>query len=229
MADRRGQEFKEFPADWSGKAKAKRSTGKKIGIGCGALAVGFVVLGTIGAIVGEPDTGGNTTEPVVANSAAPATVSTSEASEKVELQVQAKALWQSVIAQSTRCDDAAKRVGAAGKTGNMYTLYPAAQEGAEICMDARMETDRLDPPAAADGDVEDAFEKAITECAAGHGMRGLAFQQLASVADGDMRPSKMAEVKETMGVAGRANLTCVASFYEAIGKAGLDMKTLEIK
>lgn len=79
--DRNG-EYGQFPKDFLG--KKRRTTGQKVGIGCGALLVAAVALGGIGAMLGDPKADGDATDPTVANAIAemPETKATADAAAK---------------------------------------------------------------------------------------------------------------------------------------------------
>ncbi|MEP9401882.1 hypothetical protein [Sphingomonas sp. VNH70] len=144
------------------------------------------------------------------------------ATAKAALTNETKALWGEIVAASEACEEWGTVIGDAAKAGNTYALYDAATKGATACRNGYRRVDDLKPPPSSTGDIEDAFEKGIDTCGSALIARQIAYEKTAAVADGNMRPSAVAEVTEAMKRAGGGGLACAGTFVEAAAKAGVD-------
>ena len=195
----------------------------------GMLAVGGLVAFIVGVAL-SPTPAPTTKGPAAVASVPPpdAAVAKATAGEaKRVLETETKTLWASLLQAIEPCDRAAEQVAKTTKTGNIYEVYPAAKAGTEACGEASRAVEALSPPNSATGEVAAAFEKGLDACENGQQARTVAFSKLAEVADGDMRPSAVTEVKEYMQAAGAAGLVCAAGMLEAATKGGVDTKFFE--
>lgn len=134
-----------------------------------------------------------------------------------------KGLWDQVITAGEACDTAGKAVVAAADKRDVYELYPVLKDGIEGCRTSYQATSELKPPAAATGEVKDAFKEAIDTCGMAHINKQMAFEAMAKVVDGDQRPSAVAEARSQAETAQMGQLACAAGFMKATDKAGFQL------
>lgn len=214
------EDFREFPDDFLG--KRRRTLGQKIGLGCGVLLVSVMALSVIGAIVGDPREDRKRQNISAVSSTVRAHEGVSDANAVATLRGQVKTLWETIRSQSRGCDDAVGDVANAAGRSDRYALYETATRGASACAEAATRVRKIDVPAAAKGDARDAFNEGIELCSNALILRQIAFDKVARVADNDLRPSSVADVREAMASAGDTGRRCGAALAVVAVQAGVD-------
>jgi hypothetical protein len=139
------------------------------------------------------------------------------------LRQETQALWNALVKTTAPCDAAAKEVGTATASGDVYSAYPVVKRGETVCQEAWLATRSLSAPASSTGEVEELFEKAIKTCSQASFARSSAFESMLKVIDGDSRPSAVNEAKEALTTAGMGPAACVAGMMAAAEKGHVDM------
>lgn len=125
------------------------------------------------------------------------------------------------------CDAASKLVASASeKQRDVYGLYEVVKDAEGRCTASWQNLRELEPPRSARGEVKKQFTEAIGNCGTAYWMKKEAYEKMANVLDGDMRPSAVATAKSSMEDASGAQLACVAGFMVAAEKAGVPMTAL---
>lgn len=144
---------------------------------------------------------------------------------KEAIALAAKGMWTQVTAQVGPCDEAGKHVATvAGRRNlNIYDLYPMVQQAQSICSDAGLNIGRIPVPAAIPSGDRAAFKEAIETCGNAYFAKGIAYDQMAKVLNGDMRPSAVNDAKQASEGAQAGTMLCAIGFMKAVGDTGLPL------
>jgi len=150
---------------------------------------------------------------------------------KAALQRQSDELWGKIEATLQPCDAYVQAAGeavsasgsGAGSTADAYEAATTAKRACDLVVSDMFE---VKPPAAARGEVKDAFDDAISTCRDTATVKSMTMQSLAKYLDGDRRPSVEVEIKERMADSKTQAMRCVLSYLKASEKGGVTMKSL---
>jgi hypothetical protein len=149
-------------------------------------------------------------------------------SPKSSLTNETKALWNQLISTTSSCDEAAKTVASSvQKKFDVYELYRQAKDASQLCGEAASSVQALDPPPSADGAIADAFDEAIDRCSDSYTIKGSAYQKMLVVLDGDMRPSAVSDLEDSMKAANSLSLGCAAGMMQAAAKGDVPLSAFE--
>ena len=195
-----------------------------------ALAIsGFVGLIAVGASAKDPPKveipAAKPSALASTASSAPATPATPSTSD--EAKAAFVSLYRSVLDTSKPCDTSIDRLGKAASSGNRYTTYAVAKQGAAACRDAAMAFQDMQAPAGLPTDAEEVTTKAISACQNAYISRQMGMEKAMEVADGDGKPSVVSDMSDNLQAGQNGVLMCVAGFFDAAGKAGIDLKRLK--
>lgn len=195
----------------------------------------FIILGSMGGCVA----GASMLPPVEATSAgaekAPAKVADKEPARVAEApakpagmnQAEFDAVWSQVKMKMEQCDVPLRRAGEAVGTGNAYAAFAPVKAAGEACKSVWLEMGRIEIPRSAKGDVKKAMQAAQDTCESAAYQKKEAMEQMAKVLDGDMRPSAMAELQETLERGKALASGCWIGFMSAADDAGLTLPELD--
>lgn len=136
------------------------------------------------------------------------------------------AMYRHIIETAKPCDKSVDALGKAAKTGNVYSTYQVAKDGAEACRDASTSIGEMETPGGLPSEAADAVGKAIEVCRNAYLYRQLGMEKAMQAADGDARPSVMSEMAENMKTAQHGVILCVAQLFMTSQAVGVDPKIL---
>jgi hypothetical protein len=197
------------------------------GLTFGGLAA-FIV-----AIVASPTPPKTETSPVAAASPSPAAKATSPAAEAVskvgdkEGQAAFLALYRQLLETAKPCDKSVAALGKAAGTGNSYSTYQVAKDGAEACRSAYTAINRMETIEGLPSDGTEKLENALQTCGNAYLYRLMGMEKAMEVADGDDKPSVVSDMSEKLRLAQSGIMLCVAGFYETSAAIGVDSKQMQ--
>lgn len=151
----------------------------------------------------------------------------SKPASKIDLTADTKAMWDEILVAVAPCDAASKLVASASdRSGDVYEVYEVVKEAESRCTVSWQALNDLDPPRSAKGQAKKHLAEAISTCSTAYWMKKEAYEKMAKVLDGDMRPSAVTTAKSSMEDATGAQLACVAGLMGAAEKAGVPMSAL---
>lgn len=198
--------------------KSRRHAGK-------ALLGSFIVFvaGAVLAAIGSPSSGGANKADAKAVPSAPTKPTVSP---KEQLTQESKALWIHLHETMEPCDAATKDVQDIPKhASDAYQAYSVVKDAQEACENVSGKISALKPPPSAQGDVRKAFEDALEECSTAYFARSAAFSKVATVLDGDDRPSAVVEARKGVDAASVLGMGCALKFVQAAVKGGVRYET----
>lgn len=138
----------------------------------------------------------------------------------------AKSLWGQITTQVSSCDEAAKIFSDyMGRRGaSVYEAYPLAQQANRICSTAGTNVSRIPVPDEIPSSKRDAFKDALETCRNAYYAKSSAFDQMAKVLNGDMRPSAVNEARQAAERAEAGTALCGLGFLKAVNDAGLSLE-----
>lgn len=135
-------------------------------------------------------------------------------------------LWNRINSTVSQCDGVSERVSveAGRRNPNPYTLYPLLQSAKSICSSEGFEVRRLTVPDAIPARFREGFEEAIETCSNAYLAKSTAFDSMAKVLDGNMRPSAVSAAQQNAQRAQAGVMLCGIRFMAASNEAGLDLE-----
>lgn len=197
----------------------KEQRNRKIGIGCAAaLVVWLVLLGTLGQCYAEPEIAGD------AASGEP-----SEPAGLTEAQEAKAGQWFVKLTNiSNGCDSRMQELGnamqAVGQgSGSMYEGYAVARETRDSCGKVWQAYRDIEPPGFLN---EDAADEAGESCKLSAFVKMEAAETAMEIFDGDMRPSQMDKLGEDLKLARANSIQCVTQASAVMSGEGIDLAEL---
>ena len=139
-----------------------------------------------------------------------------------------KALWKQLVAATKPCDDAAKEIAVSAQSGfDVYRLYRQAKGAQQLCSEAAGDLRSLGVPASAQDGVADAFEEAIQGCSNSYMVKSATYQKMLVVLNGDMRPSAISDLEDSMRAAETLTMGCTIGVVQAAAKGDVPLSTFE--
>jgi hypothetical protein len=129
--------------------------------------------------------------------------------------------FREMLAAAEPCDAAFKRMGSIDARDGALWAYTQARDGQATCEAAWLTISRMKPGEALEGEIETAVEGAIDRCGTAYFLRKRALEKMMAVLDGEGRPSAMLALQDDAKAGQEGVLVCVASWYDAAGKAGV--------
>ncbi|WP_292035553.1 MULTISPECIES: hypothetical protein [unclassified Brevundimonas] len=148
------------------------------------------------------------------------------AQQKPAMTAAAKTLWEQVSAQASPCDVTGKNLADyMGRRGaSVYEAYDLARQASRICSETGTNIGRLrvsdDIPSSKRG----AFSDAVETCRNAYYAKSSAFDQMATVLNGDMRPSAVADARQAAERSQAGTTLCGLAFLKAVNDAGLSLE-----
>lgn len=208
-------------------------------IGCIGLIVLVAVLTMIaGAIFGGASDKGASNDPVgVSGSVAPSTKKSSTTvlpqtakpaphHPKYDLPGEALATWHMFQLTTEPCTTSTDAIYNDWKNADRYTIYPLLMTGQHDCGEAGAVISGLQPPDGASEAVRTKFGTALSDCGSAYSAVATAFKQMASVFDGNDRPSAVLEAKQASQAAADAKGACTMEMIEAVTSAGVSTSAI---
>lgn len=134
--------------------------------------------------------------------------------------------YRQTLENAEPCDAAYKRMGTIDARQGAVAAYAQAREGHTTCEAAWLAISKLEPDEALKGAIEEAVEAAIERCGSAYFLKQRALEKMMGMLDGDSRPSAALALQEDAKAGQAGVLACVASWYEAAGKAGIKPEAL---
>lgn len=137
----------------------------------------------------------------------------------------ATGLWRQINSTVAGCDAASEAVAdaAGARNPSPYVLYPLVQQAKSVCADEGLEVSRLDVPEAIPSRYREGFEEAIETCSNAYLFKTSAFDSMAKVLDGNVRPSAVSDAQQGAERAQAGIMLCGIRFMKAANDAGLDL------
>lgn len=132
----------------------------------------------------------------------------------------AEKLWTDFSLAVKPCDEARKSVAVAIGGNEAVAIYSAAKDAERVCNGTWQEVQRLEVPAAAEGEVRTRLEKALETCEQTEFGKKWSLDLLQRAVDRGMRPSDVTEFQEVAQSTEAGMLLCAAGFLEAVESAG---------
>lgn len=198
---------------------------RMVGIGCGLLLLVALVIAMLGS--------GNETTPAPTPSATSS--GEDEAPEPGSAAADVKAatisFYSALFEGMGPCDRAAKhtaQVAAGFETGasSIYDGYSAATSQASACRESWGTLNDLAIPAELKGPAEEAAEKARDACSNAAIAKQMGAETMQEVFDGNMKPSKVEEMRQQAEAAQAGVLACAVSAMGVAMKAGVKIEDL---
>lgn len=196
-----------------------------------ALAIctlaGFIAIGAFAKV--SPKDTARTEKPGESKSATPSAPATAyPAASREEAQNGLISLYRTVLETAKPCDASIGQMGKAASTGNQYATYDVAKAGAAACREAATAIREMEAPTGLSSDAAEATTKAIGDCGGAYLFRQMGMEKAMLVADGDGRPSLVSEMSENLKTGQAGVMVCVADFFVAAEKAGIDPKKMRV-
>lgn len=133
-------------------------------------------------------------------------------------------LWNRINSTVAQCDAISERVAVESGRRNPspYTLYPLVESADSICSAEALEVRRLTVPDAIPSRYRGAFEDAIETCSNAYFAKSSAYESMAKVLDGNIRPSAVSAAQQNAERAQAGVMLCGIGFIKAATDAGLD-------
>lgn len=216
--------FRPLPKLWMGTRPRALA-----GVG---VAFGLFVLTAI--VIPPPAPSGDGKKSVAASDAAQEPRADSPAAEESATpsqKVAATEFYKSMFASLKGCDVAAKETANViermqGGSGSVYDGYSAATAQVAACRDSWREAERLDLPADLSAIAEEAADKAKETCANTALAKQMVGETAQEVFDGNMKPSKIEEMKQRAETAQAGVMACAVNTMAVAMKSGVDIKDL---
>ncbi len=207
--------------------KSRRPLAKKLAIGGGvAFIIGVIFTPTPPASTKSPASVA-TQEPGASASSTPSPSPTASDVASAAAKDEFIQRYRQMLAAAKVCDEASETLGKAANSGSQLATYQAAQGGRDACRAAAGTIGELDAPEDLPDAGEAAFDKAKDTCRNAYIYRQLGMEKAMQAADGDARPSVVSEMQENMKTGQAGTLLCVAQWFDAAGKSGIDVKALD--
>lgn len=201
------------------KREQQAEQGRKAAKGCGLAILGFILLAFI---VGALSTcGGETPAPAQT----PKTAS-GKAPTAGELKGAVMGHWKQVLAVMSECDQAALRAGDVLQEGDAADSYSAVKRAQDSCLSTSSDIRALGTPALVSSESKAEFTKAMDLCSNAYVSKWSAFGSAAKAIDEGMRPSLIAEFKDSTERASLLTTGCLLEYNSAATTAGV---TLDFK
>jgi hypothetical protein len=131
-----------------------------------------------------------------------------------------------------RCDIAGKALADVGERlgqgrASVYDAYNAATKVESGCRESWNALGDVKVPSEFKGTIKEKAEDTLETCQNAAILKQMSGKAMAEVFDGNMKPSKMAEVQEQTSAAQAGVLACVASIFTTAGQAGVDLEKLK--
>lgn len=137
----------------------------------------------------------------------------------------ATGLWNRINSTVAGCDAASKAVSdaAGARNPSPYVLYPLVQQAKTVCASEGLEVSRIDVPDTIPARHRDGFKEAIETCSNAYLAKMSAFDSMAKVLDGNVRPSAVSDAQQNAERAQAGIMLCGIRFMKAASDAGLDL------
>jgi hypothetical protein len=183
----------------------------------GLVAAGLVTFGVVGAIAPPPSAADlGVAKPAPAVSAAPAPATPSPPSRDV-IDASFSATQSALLAAAKPCDAAMTK---AAHTRGQYASYNVSVETKQICRQASIDIGHVRFADPAPSAAQDDLNKAVDCFALAYGLKSVAMEKAAALMDGDQRPSKVAEFRDTLSYAGEQHRACMEQYAAAAAAHG---------
>lgn len=200
-------------------AKDKAGTAKRIGKGCLWVGGGlFALIVAIGIFAPEPEPDGSPPEVAEATAFSP------------DLKADVRQWYGQVLATGTPCDNAMAVLGeqltAFGEgDGNVFDGYSAAKAAERICAAGWLAYSDIPEVEGLPSETE--AEETIETCKSAYFAKKEAASIAAEVMDGDMRPSKVDEMRQSVEAGNSDTMACVAGAMQVAVSVGIDLKEVQ--
>lgn len=208
-------------------------------------ALGFTSMMLIGAAAPPPANDPQTSAPSAApathtgasknsNTAAPVQDEAARvAGEKAERTQAMRAAYLGMLELTAPCDKAVGSVGTiAAAVGNgratTIDLYAAAKSGQERCQAAWLGVKGIEAPDGLPDEGEAALEAAVETCGSAYFLKQRAMETGMTIADGGAKPSLAVSFQEDLRAAQSGVLQCIAGWFGAAQKSGIDAAALKV-
>jgi len=210
------------PADVESRVKGQR---KAVAIGCGvilAVIVGLAALGSSGDEASDKSSSDNV---------ATADENPEPGSADPAVKDAAIGFYRSLFAGMGACDKAASKTADVAnglETGSttIYDAYSAATAQVAACKASWHELDGIEIPSVLAGPARDAAEKAREICSNTALTKQMGAETMQEVFDGNMKPSKIEEMRQHAEAAQAGVLACVAGATDVAMRAGVNLEDL---
>lgn len=146
--------------------------------------------------------------------------STDAAGATANLAAQTTEFYQGFERAALTCDAAGEQVQAAVKRGGDVAAYQALRDAEAACKDAFMAISNLHLPKDAEGETKAALKSAKDACSTAYFSKRDAYRDVATVLDGDTRPSAQATAMQSSRDANDELEVCVSKMITAVRGAG---------
>ncbi|MCP5397274.1 MAG: hypothetical protein H6918_11180 [Sphingomonadaceae bacterium] len=211
-----------------------RSALKTLGIG-GAVVVGFAAIASLlGSPAGTPEEkAARQADVVKAEQKAEEDKEASLAQAK-EREAEVALVWYNrIISISEACDSSTSELQTQfediGNGSNVYTIYETARTTRDKCGEAWKAYESLEAPSEFSGELRDKATETSEACASAFFAKRQFADIAMEIADGDQRPSKVAEGVDYAKAGGAGVMLCVASAMETATLAGADLSDISPK
>jgi len=168
-------------------------------------------------------TSGTTSARVAPPKAAPAPKPT-----PADGQAEVTAMWTALKAATKPCDDANQRMSdvteALGKGSTVYTAYDTATWASKVCWDSSGDLSSIPRPKSFPKPIRKKFDQAIDDCQEAYLYRSTSLTEMATVFNGDRRPSRISTVKGLSASATTKSLTCIMALTATAQEAGVKLE-----
>ncbi|MCB2089102.1 MAG: hypothetical protein R3E18_00715 [Sphingomonadaceae bacterium] len=208
-----------------------RSALKTLGIG-GAAVFGVAALASFFSSAAETPEEKATREAAALEADQKAKESKQAALEKAKVQeAEAAVAWYNrIISISEACDTSTNELQSQfesiGNGSSVYTIYSTAKVTRDQCGEAWRAYENLEVPAEFSDEARDKAKDTSEACANAFFAKRQFADVALEIADGDQRPSKVAEGVDYAKAGGAGVMLCVASAMEAATLAGADLSDL---
>ena len=204
-------------------AKRKRDQTQGAAAGCGCLAV-------VGIVIASLTMCSSGHQQVAPKSVAKAGVpQKNEPPAPAELQAATTTFYRDIMSAMQPCDAGGKKAAIVARQigkarASVYDGYAAAKEMVDGCRNSEEAIAAVTYPGEFTGEIKDAADKVVETCRDAATMKQMAGETELEVYDGDMKPSKVSELKERIDAGQAGVLQCVVLGMQLAGKAGVDAK-----
>ncbi|MGE5564728.1 MAG: hypothetical protein ACM3YN_01025 [Parcubacteria group bacterium] len=137
---------------------------------------------------------------------------------------QAKQLISDLSAVTDPCDKFGKAVGDAFGNYDMLTAYENATNAEGVCYDAAGKVESVALPAYLSEQGKKDVKAALHDLSEAYSMKAYTYKGMAKVADGNMKPSMVSDVKSRQEMATAGQLSGLAQLMTILVREGAEMK-----
>ncbi|HEX8553412.1 MAG TPA: hypothetical protein VF695_01770, partial [Sphingomonas sp.] len=134
--------------------------------------------------------------------------------------------YRQLLVLAKPCDQAVTALAKAANSGDQYSTYEAAKHGDRVCRKTATTIGGMSASASTYGEDAKKIEKAISTCRSAYIFKQMGMAKAMAIADGDGRPSVVSDMSEDLKTGQAGALLCVAEFFAAGSKLGIDLKEL---